>query len=176
MKLTNLSLLAGSALALLAAFPAQASTDDFLVTVTTQAALVVECTENLRFGTVSVVSGNPEAEIQVLQTGSSSTQPDTVILADGTAGWAVCSVSGAGAAQQFALSAETGDVGANDFAFIENLELVGPGGNILFADIATDRRSVGASSEVVIGGSLIIPANHTQFGDYQATVTLTVTD
>lgn len=154
---------------------ALAGSASFNVSATTQPAISVSCTEDLRFGTVSVEPNNSEGNIIVdatssaIATGSGS----DVYPANSDSGPAACTITNSSdsdaTAQLSATSASTSGADLSDIRLTD-------GDRSLSADIVLNKSSGIADETVYIGGTLRIPANHVDWGTYSETITLTITE
>jgi hypothetical protein len=155
--------------------PAVADSASFTVSVTTQPKVSVSCSEDLRFGTISVAPDNGEGTITVdaasnaVATGSSL----DVYPAGSDSGAAACTISnatGSGATAQLS-AAGSGVSGAT----LSDIRLVN-GDSSLSASIQLGKSSGIGNETVYVGGTLTIPADHMNWGSYSQTITLTVTE
>ena len=157
--------LAGQALA------QETDSADFTATAQTEPALLFECPDNLRFGTLAVRSDNAESVVTInAAAGHTGTISGTGVVQIGTAGPARCTVTNAkSGTASAALTTSNGLPSA--FQLLD-------GTNTLDATAVLDKTTVADSSDVLyIGGTVTIPAGHSNHGvQYLATVTLTVTD
>lgn len=166
---------AGSAACALVPGIAIAGSASFTVSATTQPAVAVSCSENLRFGTISVEPNNSEGTITVAasSSGSATGSNSDVYPSASESGPASCTVtnsSGSDAGAQLS-AASTGVSGAA----LSDVRLT-DGNNSLSADIALSKASGIGNETLYIGGTLTIPAGHVNWGTYSETITVTITE
>jgi hypothetical protein len=171
----NLFYGAGSAACALIPGIAIAGSASFSVSATTQPAVSVNCSEDLRFGTISVEPNNSEVTITVDATSNASatSSGSDVYPAPSVSGPAACTItnaSGSGATAQLS-AAGTSASGAT----LSDVKLMN-GDNALSANIELGKASGIGNETLYVGGTLNIPANHVNFGNYSETITLTVTE
>ena len=154
------------------------SSDDFDVTVTTNAAISVACGQNLSFGTVYVAATNAEAVVSLTALGAISSDDPSVVVSGGTVGQ--CTIAGLQGADTATLTL-TGGAGVAAAGGLSDVELEDGAANTLLADIQVDGganvsggKSGLANGVIPVFGSVTIPASHTDFGTYDATLTATV--
>ena len=158
---------------------AMADTDTFTATATTQAALTVTCTENLRFGNIGIEPNNNAATITVdaVDNDTADSNDATVYPASGS-GPASCTVANEDGANATASLAAAGASWAAPT--LSGVTLTEPGTATLTATATLSETTgigdVSGNDVLYVGGTLSIPAAHTVFSTYSATLTLTVTD
>lgn len=153
------------------------ATDDFTASVTTYAAVGIDCGTNLTFGRAYVAASNSEAIITLTSSGTVSSNDPSVAVTGGAAGQ--CTISGLQGADTASLTiAGGGGTPANggltgvtlSDGSAPNLTAalqVGTAGTLI-----SGGRS-GQTGTVPIHGTVTIPASHTDFGLYTATITAT---
>lgn len=158
---------------------AMADTDTFTATATTQAALTVTCTENLRFGNIGIEPTNNAATITVeaVANDTADSTDVTVYPASGS-GPAKCDVANEDGANATASLAATG---ASWVApTLSGVTLTDGTNNLTATATLSETTNIGDGTTggdiLYVGGTLSIPAAHTVFSTYSATLTLTVTD
>lgn len=157
------------------AFAEEASAT-FDATATTQAAISVSCGTNLRFGTLSVHGSNAEATVTVGASDggtASSSNTSAVYAAAADSGNGACTISNETGGD--ATASLAGSAGTFSGTTLSGTTL-SDGTNTLSADIELSKAANISSETIYVGGTLTIPANHTNFGAYSDTITLTVTD
>jgi len=155
---------------------AMADTADFTVTATTQAALLVTCADNLRFGIIGVEPINAEATITVAASSGATASSSNLaaVYPEGTSGPAACTVTNEEGGDATASLAGTGGTFAG--TTLSGLTLNDGASGTLDADVELSKATAIGNETFYIGGVLTIPASHTTYGTYTETVTLTVTD
>lgn len=154
---------------------AMAGSASFTVSVTTQPAISVSCSQDLSFGTVSVEPDNSEGTITVDATGSATATGSSsdVYPARSESGPAACTITNSSdsdaTAQLSATSTSTSGAELSDIRLAD-------GPNAVSADIVLGKSSGIGNETVYIGGTLTIPADHVDWGTYSETITLTVTE
>lgn len=171
----NLFYGAGSAACALLPGIAIAGSASFTVSATTQPAVTVSCSEDLRFGTIAVEPNNSEGTITVDATSSASATGSNsdVYPAASESGPAACTItnsSGSDATAQ--LSAASTSVSGAELSDVKLTD----GNNSLSADIALSKASGIGKETLYIGGTLRIPADHVNWGTYSETITVTITE
>lgn len=154
------------------------ATDDFTASVTTSAAVGIDCGTNLSFGRAYVAATNSEAVITLTSGGTVSSNHASVAVTGGAAGQ--CTISGLTGGDLTSLTIAGGG-GATASGGLTGVTLsdgsppnliatlqVGAGGTPI-----TGGRSGLANGAVPIHGTVTIPASHTDFGLYTATITAT---
>lgn len=166
---------------LLAYVPAQTAsaledTSTFTASATTQAAIAVDCTAQLNFGSIAVKPSNVQAII-TLSAADGSISSNATSTVDVVAGHqrAECTVTGEnGTDAQAALALADATWSSPN---LSNVVLTGPDAQTLTATLTLSKVSAIGNEKLYVGGALTIPANHTGFGVYTSSpITLTVTD
>lgn len=166
-----------SALTALAGSAQAQDADTFDVTVTTNAAVAIDCGANVSFGAVYVTATNAQSVITLTSGGATSSSDASVAVTGGAAG--ACTVSGLQGADtaNIVLSGGGGTPVSGGLSGV-TLE---DGANTLTATIAVNGgtpisggTSALANGAAAIHGTVTIPASHTLFGTYDATLTATV--
>lgn len=165
----------GAAACTLLSGVAMAGSASFTVSATTQPAISVSCSEDLRFGTVSVEPNNGQGTITVEATSSATAtgSGSEVYPASSDSGPAACTITNSSdadaTAQLSATSTSTSGAALSDIRLTD-------GDRSLSADIVLGKSSGIGDETVYIGGTLTIPADHADWGSYSETITLTVTE
>lgn len=164
-----LTLLSGSAYA--------QDADTFDVSVTTNAAVAIDCGQNLSFGAVYVGATNAQAVITLTSGGATSSNDASVAVTGGAVGQ--CTISGLQGADTANVTLSGGS-GTPASGGLNGVSLV-DGANTLTATVRVGGGAdasggqTGVTNEVVpIFGTVTIPASHVNFGTYTATLTATV--
>lgn len=168
--------LAAASASLLFSGSALAATGTLTVTGTTQAALTVTCDTDLRFGIVAVEPGNAAATITVNAAAGSGaiSSSNSAAYPAGISGPGACTVANeTGADATATLSA-----GAATFSgtTLSGVTLTDAALNTMTADVTLSKASGIGNETLYIGGTLMVPAMYSAFGDYSETITITVTD
>lgn len=154
------------------------ATDDFDVTVTTNAAAGIACGQNLSFGRAYVAASNSQAVLTLTSGGSLSSNHASVAVTGGAVGQ--CTVSGlqgadtasvtiAGGSGTPASGGLTGVTLSDGASHTLTATLqVGGGGSAI-----SGGRSGLANGVIPFFGTVTIPASHVDFGTYTATITAT---
>lgn len=165
----GLTLVAGSALA--------QATDDFTASVTTGAAVGIDCGTNLSFGRAYVSASNSEAIITLTSGGTVSSNHASVAVAGGAAGQ--CTISGLQGADTASLTIAGGG-GTPASGGLTGVTLSDGSAPDLTATLQVGTAGTlisggrsGQTGAVPIHGTVTIPASHTNFGLYTATITAT---
>lgn len=162
-----------------AAGAAQAqATDDFDVTVTTNAAAAITCAQNLSFGRAYVGATNSLAVITLTSGGALSSNHASVAVTGGTVGQ--CTVSGLQGGDLASVTISGGS-GTPASGGLTGVSLSDGASHTLTAAIqigtsgsaVSGGRSGLANGVIPIFGTVTIPASHVDFGTYTATLTAT---
>lgn len=179
----DMNIKAGAALGLLSltvfAAPALAQdADTFDASVTTNAAVTIDCGANVSFGTAYVGAANAQAVITLSALGATSSSDASVAVTGGAAG--ACTIAGLQGADTATITL-SGANGTPAAGGLTGVELEDGATNTLLAALQVNGgsnvsggKSGLANGAIAIFGTVTIPATHTDFGAYDATLTATV--
>lgn len=152
---------------------ALAASANFQASATLQPALSVNCSEDLRFGTISVEPDNSEGTITVeAVSGAGATSSNTDIYpAESDSGPAACTITNStGVETTVQLSSSSTSASGTTLSDV----MLTSGEGALSAAIGLSK-AIGIGNETIyVGGTLVIPAGHLDWGTYSETFTLTI--
>lgn len=167
-----------AALALSASAAAAQDADTFDASVTTNAAVGIDCGQNVSFGTAYVGATNAQAVITLTALGATSSSDASVAVTGGAAG--ACTISGLQGADTATITL-SGANGTPAAGGLTGVELDDGASHTLLATLQVNGgsnvsggKSGLANGAIAIFGTVTIPAAHIDFGAYDATLTATV--